>query len=97
MGRTASGVLGMTRMAHVAGAAAGNVTVTGIKLGDRLMHVIRIDGAGADLVGEFTVTADNTINNTGGTPTAAQTILVMWEVASGGRDGVRVPTGRSSY
>jgi hypothetical protein len=97
MGRTASGELGMIRKAHVAGAAAGNMTVTGIALGDKLISVVRIDAAGANLVGEFTVTAADTINNTGGTSTAGQTVLVEWETYGGGRDGLRVPTGRYPY
>ena len=97
MGRTASGELGMIRVAHVAGAAAGAMTVTGIKKGDKLIAVVRIDAAGADLVSEFTVTADNTIDNTGGTSTAGQTVLVMWEAYAGGKDGIRLPVGRSPY
>ena len=62
----------------VAGAAAGDLVVTGIQLYDDLIFVQRIDAAGANLVAEFTVTADDTINNLGGTSTAAQTVLVMW-------------------
>lgn len=97
MGRTASGELGMVRTRTVAGAVAGNLTVTGIKKGDKLMNVQPVSAASADLVGEFTVTADNTINNTGGTSTAAQTVLVIWETNAGGRDGIRLPVGRSPY
>lgn len=96
-GRTATGELGEIRVAHVAGAAAGDVTVTGIKKGDKLIAVVRIDAAGANLVAEFSVKADNTINNTGGTSTAAQTILVMWESYAGGRQDARLPVGRSPY
>lgn len=62
----------------VAGAAAGDLTVTGIQLYDKIMSVQRIDAAGANLVAEFTITADDKINNTGGTSTAGQTVLVMW-------------------
>jgi len=69
----------------VDGAAAGNITVTGVLLGDRLITVQRVDVAGANLVAEFTVTADNTINNTGGTSTAAGKVLVLWEAKGGGR------------
>lgn len=82
----------------VAGAAAGNLTVTGIKKGDRLIAVQPVGVASANLVGQFTVTADDTINNTGGTSTAAQFVLVMWEARGGARalgtfDSTR--TGRS--
>ena len=71
------------------GAAAGNVTVVGgIKEGDKLLRVITavIDGSGhttavADLTSEFTITADNTINNTGGTSTANRLVTVQWASA----------------
>lgn len=62
----------------VAGAAAGDLTVTGIKLGDKLVAVQRVDAAGANLVDQFTITADDTINNTGGTSTATQVVLIIW-------------------
>lgn len=69
----------------VAGAAAGNITVTGIKVGDRLVLVQSLTAATANIASEFTVTADNTINNTGGTSTATQTVLVVWERQYGNR------------
>lgn len=62
----------------VAGAAAGNLTVTGIKVGDKILCVQPVSVASAELTGEFTVTAADTINNTGGTSSATQTVLVMW-------------------
>jgi hypothetical protein len=77
----------------VAGAAAGNLTVTGIQLGDELISVQRIDAAGANLVGEFTVSADDTINNTGGTSTNAQTVLVIWYKNDHQRDQFSGDTG----
>ena len=61
----------------VAGAAAGDVTVTGIATTDKIVSVIDI--AGADLTAEFTVTATDTINNTGGTSSAASVLLVSYE------------------
>lgn len=61
-----------------AGAAAGNLTVTGIKKGDKVLVVSATDGTTGNLASEFTATADNTINNTGGTSTAAKTVLVQW-------------------
>lgn len=94
---TPSGLFVSLAFAHVAGAAAGDLTVTGIKLGDKLICVMRIDAAGANLVSEFTVKADNTINNTGGTSTAGQTVMVIWEKFNGGREPARYSTGRSSY
>lgn len=71
----------------VAGAAAGNVTVTGIKKGDILLFVggfIIVEGTPNtltirnDLTSEFTVSAANTINNTGGTGSTPGLLLVIW-------------------
>lgn len=84
----------------VAGAAAGNLAVVGIKKGDTLISVQPVGVAAANLVGEFTVSADDQINNTGGTSTAAQFVLVIWEAQGGGRTfGTRSTTnsGRSNY
>lgn len=66
-----------------AGAAAGDVTVTGITTKDFLLAVIVFAGAGtdvtdvSDLTDEFTITADDTINNVGGTSTASAKLLVL--------------------
>lgn len=60
------------------GAAAGDVTVTGIKANDHLVGVFNFDD-GADLTSEFSITGDGTINNTGGTSTATDNLLVIWE------------------
>jgi|GraSoiStandDraft_4_1057263.scaffolds.fasta_scaffold44309_4 uncharacterized protein YjdB len=84
----------------VAGAAAGNITVTGIKKGDSLIIVQAVNVAAPNRASEFTVTADDTINNTGGTTTATQTLLVMWEQQGGGRAfGTRdaLNPGRSGF
>ena len=67
----------------VAGAAAGNVTVTGIHVGDRLVSVLKLDmtdasETGSDLTSEFTVTATNTIHNTGGTASTGGFLIVSW-------------------
>lgn len=61
----------------VAGAAAGNVTVTGIATSDRLVSVINTTD-GTDVSAEFTITAANTINNTGGTTSASKKLLVTY-------------------
>jgi hypothetical protein len=83
----------------VAGAAAGNLTVTGIKKGDRILTVVAVSAPGANLADQFTATADNTINNTGGTSTAGVVaVLVQWEMGTGtGRTDAtrRKGTGRS--
>lgn len=73
------------RQTIVAGAVAGDVTVTGIKTRDVLKWVLDI--AGADLTSEFSITAANTINNTGGTSSAASQLLVGYiSAAAGGGD-----------
>lgn len=69
------------QMRAVAGAAAGNITVTGIKPGDVLLGVVGFvisGGAPNNKTDEFTITAANTINNTGGTSTAGSTLFVFW-------------------
>lgn len=64
------------------GAAAGNVTVTGIATTDTLLFVgVFTTKASiatfADLTAEFTITATNTINNTAGTSTANNQLIVI--------------------
>jgi len=83
------------RSRTVAGAAAGNVTVTGIKKDDKLIMVQQVNAAGASLTTQFSVTADDTINNTGGTVTTGMTLLVLWEVTNTRRGslGVNRSTG----
>lgn len=69
----------------VAGAAAGNFTVAGVKLRDQLVSVLAFQVSGAvgvdsvvDLTSEFTIGAANTINNTGGTATTNGFVVVTW-------------------
>lgn len=66
----------------IIGGAAGDLTVTGIGAYDQLLFVggIKSDGSAvkADLTSEFTITADNTINNVGGTDTSSYNLLVHW-------------------
>jgi tripartite-type tricarboxylate transporter receptor subunit TctC len=75
--------------AVVNGGAAGNLTVTGITTSDRLIGVYKIPGAGStvtdflNLTSEFTITAADTINNTGGTTTASSKVLVLYERSIG--------------
>jgi hypothetical protein len=68
------------------GAAAGNVVCTGVKLAtDRLLEVLAMTlnattgcvTAAADLTSEFTISADDQINNTSGTSTANKNVLVL--------------------
>ena len=71
--------------AVVAGGAAGNFTVAGIKLRDQLVSVLAFQVSGAvgvdsvvDLTDEFVITAANTINNTAGTATTNGFVVVTW-------------------
>lgn len=73
-----SGFVPAIRTRVVAGAVAGNITVTGIAVGDHLQAVQNVAAAGANLADEFTITAANTINNTGGTNTTGMVLLVIW-------------------
>jgi len=65
------------------GGAAGNRTVSGIRVGDSLISVIQfgVDTGGivgvADLTSEFTITGNDTINNTGGTDTTSDDKLYV--------------------
>lgn len=76
---------GVFKMAVIAGGAAGNHTVTGIAVGDELIGVTRLnrDATAAnidieDVTSEFTVSAANTINNTGGTDTTGDSLQVLY-------------------
>lgn len=78
-----------------AGAVAGDITVTGLRKGDKIISVVyRLTAAGnlADFTSEFgsggagdkrgngaILTRDNVINNTGGTTTASGQIIVLVE------------------
>lgn len=85
--------MGITRFPHglnvkmslAAGGTAGNFTVTGITTSDSIRSVwsARYLTTGAinsvaDLTSEFSVTAANTINNTGGTNTTYRLLYVLW-------------------
>jgi len=77
-------IAGFAKHALIAGGAAGNFTVTGIKTTDTLNMVLQFVGAAttvtnvADLTSEFTITALNTINNTAGTASTGDKLLVLW-------------------
>jgi hypothetical protein len=81
-------IAGFAKHALVAGAAAGDVTVSGIKTTDTLNAVLRFIGAGvavtdlSDLTSQFTITANGKINNTGGTASSGDKLLVLWTATS---------------
>lgn len=58
--------------------------MTGIATADQLVLVLHLAGAGtavtdiADLTSEFTISAANTINNTGGTASSGGKLLVLY-------------------
>lgn len=68
----------------IAGGAAGDHTVTGITVNDELIGVTRYVGAGvavtdvADLTDEFTISDADEINNTGGTNTTGDKLVVSY-------------------
>lgn len=64
----------------IAGGTAGDHTVAGIKIGDQLVSVMHHSTAAlsADLTSEFTIKGDGVINNTGGTDTSADFLIVTW-------------------
>lgn len=71
---------GLIKQALIAGGAAGDHTVTGIKASDELVSVLHYTtgAALADLTSEFSITAADTINNTGGTATSSDQLWVTW-------------------
>lgn len=67
----------------VAGGGAGNLTATGVAVADRLVSVIHHDAVTpipVNLTSQFTISAANQINNTGGTATTADYLVVTFEV-----------------
>ena len=66
------------KSATITGSTAGDLTVTGIKVTDRLLTAVDVSAADADLVDEFTISAADTINNVGGTDTTGMVLLVQW-------------------
>lgn len=78
----ASADLSMTQ-ALIAGGSAGNHTVTGIATTDTLVSVIHnTAGTLADLTSEFTISAADTINNSAGTDTTGDQLLVTYTTPS---------------
>lgn len=76
---------GFLKQKVVTGGAAGNFTVTGIATADELVSVVRLNRDGtaanidiADITSEFTISAADTINNTGGTNTTGDSLLVTY-------------------
>ena len=84
-------ILTTLRFAFIADAVAGAHTVTGIQTRDKLIAVLPVLLAlaeaapplitytpGVNLLGEFTISAANTIDNTGGTTLVDKVALVVY-------------------
>lgn len=68
------------KISLLAGGVAGNHTLTGITTDDELLAVLHFTAATtiADLTSEFTIDSANTIDNTSGTDTSSDQLLVFW-------------------
>lgn len=69
---------------QLAGGTAGNHTVTGIEIGDRLIAVQHFSTAAdiatvGDLTSEFSISGANQINNSAGTDTSSDQLIVIYE------------------
>ena len=82
----------MIRSVLVAGSTAGFITCAGVKQNDKLVAVFHYTAGAtlADLTSEFlgktdvtgngaVIQSDDQVNNTGGTDTSGDQLLVVWE------------------
>ena len=74
---------GFLKCNMISGGAAGDFTVTGIATTDQIVSVWHVSTAAAvatiaDITAEFDITAANTINNTDGTATTDDQLIVFW-------------------
>lgn len=86
--KSPSGIIPKIRKTRILGGAAGNHTVTGIAVGDLILYVWHHPvlneaapntfSAPEDLTSEFSVSAADTINNTGGTDTTGGWLEIDW-------------------
>lgn len=77
---TAALVAGAVKVG-IAGAAAGNHTVTGILTTNTLVAVVHVDDtthASTDKTAEYTISASDTINNTSGTTSVGSHVVVVY-------------------
>lgn len=78
------------RLSCIKGSTAGTFTLTGIAVSDAIMSVIKVrQSTGGiawnsvdDITTEFSISAANTITNTGGTNSTLALLLVLWADAS---------------
>ena len=64
----------------IAGGTAGDHTVADIAIGDQLISVIHhsVASLSADLTSEFIIASDGVINNTSGTDTSSDFLVITW-------------------
>jgi hypothetical protein len=68
------------------GGVAGNITATGVNVGDTLLAVGGVkdsDQSYHDFTSEFSITGTNVINNSGGTDSTAYELVVVWRSLNG--------------
>ena len=75
---------GVFKVTIIDGGAAGDHTVTGIAVGDTLVMVLHISAKTdvatiTDRTSEFTISAAGKINNTSGTSTTSDQLLIFYE------------------
>ena len=83
----------------IAGASAGDHTVTGVASGDHLVGVMHYTAGTslADLTSEFTISGANTINNDTGTDTSSDQLLVTWQTESSFADDNAIAAAGGKY
>lgn len=75
----------IVQKAIITGGAAGDHTVAAIKADDKIICVWEQHGTTGlltDLSSEFSVLVDGKINNTGGTATGSNKLLVEWQTST---------------
>lgn len=83
---TPTGIIPKLRFMFLQGGAAGPLTLTGIRKNkDYIVSVISLVvsdlvpwGTATDLTSQFSISADDTIDNTGGTATTLKGVFVVW-------------------
>lgn len=81
-----TGLIPKLKVAFLQGGAAGPLTLTGIRKNkDYIVQVLSLPvsdlvpwATATDLTSQFSISADDTIDNTGGTTTALKGVFVLW-------------------
>tara|TARA_R100000426_G_scaffold1948_2_gene3325 strand:+ start:806 stop:1333 length:528 start_codon:yes stop_codon:yes gene_type:complete len=78
---TGSKISNSIKVALITGGSAGAHTVAGIRLNDQLIAVLEQNGTSGiltDLTAEFSIKKADTIDNTGGTATSSDKLLIFY-------------------